>query len=376
MVNAGVTPSSSGGKDDDASPVAEEFRTVLGVDLEDDATRAAVMRALGDELTASDGPVTALVANSVWIRNGDSDSGIKPAYVASLKRDFDARAERLPQSAAPINSWVSERTEGKITNLLDDAVVADPLLRVVLVNAVYFKGDWRRKFDPGNTVEAVFRGGGGGEEKCMMMNMEAEMPVVHTGDGAVAVALAYGNATSALRAVVYLPPSGAGTEMKRQQTRSVASVAADAAGVAGAAARAMTPAAWAEISEQLSDKRHLRNVALSMPRFKLEFGASDVSDNLRAMGLDEAFDGTGGFLAMSDDRGLHLSKVMHKAMAEVNEEGTEAAAASAAIMVTRSMPAPPMTVVVDRPFLFFVEDADSGAILFAGVVNSPGPGVA
>lgn len=92
------------------------------------------------------------------------------------------------------------------------------------------------------------------------------------------------------------------------------------------------------------------------------------------MGLNEAFDGQGGFLTMSDDPDLRLSKVIHMAVCEVNEEGTEAAAATAAVVATKSLPMPPLEVTLNRPFLFFVEDVKSKALLFAGIVNSPGSG--
>lgn len=377
MVQVGATPPDADGVQ---SAVAAEFRTVLGLDLSDDATRTQ-FRTLGAELTTANGPVTVLVANSVWAKGvGDDGGAVKPAYVAALKRDFNALAARLPTSAAPINEWVSRSTEGKITNLVDDAVVADPLVRVLLINAVYFKGAWRRKFDIERTVEARFHSGGGpgGDGMpCMMMSMKAKMPVVRMDDGGVAVALAYGNATSDMRAVAYLPPiptpgAGAGAEAgARAGERKFGA----AAGTAAAAARAMTPAAWAELSARLSDGRQEQQVHLRLPRFKVEFGAADLTPSLRAMGLGAALDRSGGFLAMSDDPNLHLSAVIHKAMAEVNEEGTEAAAATAAVMVTRSMPAPPLLVSFDRPFLFFVEHAASGAILFAGVINQPGSGV-
>ena len=105
--------------------------------------------------------------------------------------------------------------------------------------------------------------------------------------------------------------SGASEESKTPKKKTSGAAAAAAA---AAAARGMTPAAWADLSEKLSNGRNTRKVALSMPRFKVEFGATDLSASLRAMGLNEAFDGSGGFLAMSDDPELHLSKVIHKAM--------------------------------------------------------------
>ncbi len=120
-------------------------------------------------------------------------------------------------------------------------------------------------------------------------------------------------------------------------------------------------------------------VALSLPRFRLEYGVASLAKPLRAMGLAPAFDagpndgpnGTGGFALLSDDPEVHLSDVLHKAVLEVTEEGTVAAAATVAVMATRSMPAPPERVTFDRPFLLALEEVDSGAPLFLGAVVRP-----
>ena len=223
------------------STVSNEFRSVLGLDLEDRTARDE-MRALVAGLKAMDGPVTMLEANSVW-----TGTGIKPSYVTALQKSFNALAKTLPTSAKPINSWVSERTASKINNLLADEVVSDPLVRLIVVNAVYFKGMWRRKFEKERTVKGVFLSGKSGrEEACMMMRLKAKIPVAETEDGGVAVALAYGNEMSDVRAVAYLPPLTA----------------------------VILPTTWAQISAELSDSSlSERDVLLRIPRFKVEFGA-------------------------------------------------------------------------------------------------------
>jgi serpin B len=169
------------------------------------------------------------------------------------------------------------------------------------------------------------------------------------------VALPYANGR--FRALLVLPSD-----------ESAAGLTALASAPGGAALRALR--------EQLSERR----VSLSLPRFKLEFGVASLKAPLRAMGLEAAFsasratDGpTGGFSLMSDDPDIHLSDVLHKALVEVTEEGTVAAAATAAVMATRSMAINPPTerVVFDRPFVMAIEVAESGAPLFLGTVARP-----
>merc|ERR1712224_104626 len=115
------------------------------------------------------------------------------------------------------------------------------------------------------------------------------------------------------------------------------------------------------------------NVELELPRFKVEFGVHDLKPELMStFGIKEAFRGRGGFDGMSDNPDLHLSAVLHKAVVEVNEEGTKAAAVTAAVMNTMACEEDePVSVVVDRPFLFLVRDVSTGLLLFSGIVKDP-----
>merc|ERR1711879_712848 len=132
--------------------------------------------------------------------------------------------------------------------------------------------------------------------------------------------------------------------------------------------------AVAALSAMLADLEPT-SVSLHLPRFKMEFGVHDLTPELRAaFGVNTPFDADGGFLRMSDRPDVHLSSVLHKAVVEVNEEGTRASAASAGIMNARSIVmAPPKTVevIVDRPFVFLIRDVRTGVLLFAGTVEDP-----
>lgn len=114
-----------------------------------------------------------------------------------------------------------------------------------------------------------------------------------------------------------------------------------------------------------------KRVNLVLPRFRICYGSTSLKPQLKDMGMHEAFDGGGGFLQMSEDPDLHLDDVFHKAMIEVTEEGTVAAAATAAIMMTRSMPAPPEEMIFNRPFGMVVLHNPSMTPLFVARVDDP-----
>jgi serpin B len=195
----------------------------------------------------------------------------------------------------------------------------------------------------------------------MMKRTVQKMKYTENSDGAQVVELPYGK-DQRFAAVVLIPRKGTDGLAK-----FISPHVDRSSGIGSASANT-------ELSTML---RHLRTrpVALQLPRFKVEFGVHDLTPELRsAFGMNEPFDGSGGFLGMSDDKNVHISQVFHKAVVEVNEEGTKAAAATAAVMMTRSivMPMePPKTVIVDRPFLFLIRDRHTGLFLFAGIVEDP-----
>ena len=112
-----------------------------------------------------------------------------------------------------------------------------------------------------------------------------------------------------------------------------------------------------------------QKVTVGLPRFKLSFGVADIGPHLKDMGLAEAFNGTGQFLRMSTDPEVHIDKVLHKAVLEVNEEGTVASAATATVMKTRCIPPPEQVVIFDRPFTFAIEHVASEELLSLGIVG-------
>lgn len=233
-----------------------------------------------------------------------------------------------------------------INNLVNDEVCTNPLTRALVLNAVFFKAPWSSAFDANSTTRGLWHPPGGEPVACALMQSKPKsLPFAESAAGLL-VALPY--ADGRYRALFALPAAADG----------LTNLTAGGCG-------AMT-ALRAALGSQ--------SVQLSLPRFSLDYGAKSLKDALVALGLRAAFEaGDGAFGAMSDDPDLHLSDVLQKARLEVSEEGTRAAAATAAVMMTRAavLPPEPRHVVLDRPFIMLVEEAATGVVIFAGAVTNP-----
>jgi len=292
----------------------------------------------------SDGGIQLLNANSVWCK-----STIKETYIREVQRTLKATAAPLSPVPAPINSWCRNATDGMIPSILDSI---DPLTVAILVNAVYFKGVWSEQFEKHLSEPSFFTPAGGNKRPCTMMKRTANMLYAEF-EGLQIVELQYGTGSGVV-ATVLLPREPAG--LAQLVTKF------------GKAGGAHT------LESCLSQVRQTR-VALQLPRFRMEFGVHDMKQELMSsFGVQEAFAGDGAFLAMSNDRDVHVSSVLHKAVVEVNEEGTRAAAVTVGAMVSYALPIAletPIDVIVDRPFLFLIRNKDDGLLLFAGAVENP-----
>ncbi len=298
---------------------------------------AALRKAVGD----IDVQVAGIdAANALYVR-----ASVKASFADKLKRLFGAAAAPMPASAAPINKFVAEATKGLITDVVDDGTVQNPLTTAILLNAVYFKGTWLTKFSKENSRPGAYQAPSG-EKQVDFMRQEQRYAVRKAVGVGQAVALPY--AKDDLRMVLVLPESD---------------------GLAGARATAAAlPARWAAIRPRDEEK-----VVVVLPKFKIDSGVVELMDVLDAsfgLGLIKGEDG--GFLEIADRPDLHVDSVLHRAVISVDEEGTEAAAATAVMMATRAMKRPPPRVLkFDRPFVFAIEHAATGRVVFAGVVADP-----
>ena len=294
-------------------------------------------------LLSLDPAVTMRIANSIWYRN---DFSFLQTFLDAGKTYFDAELRGLNfadagGSLATINGWVNEKTSGKIPKVLDEIRSDDVMF---LINAIYFNGSWRSKFDPALTQDTQFLAAGGTSQPVKLMHRNAQMSYADMATYQ-AVDLPYGN--SAFTMTVLLPKAGNSPE----------SVAAS-----------LTPATWQTLTARLSTAM----VDLSMPKLKLSYERV-FNNDLQALGMRIPFAaGQADFTRMSAaGRNLYIAFVKQKTFVDVHEEGTEAAAVTTTGISVTSAPAT-VTMRVDRPYLFVLRERLSGTLLFMGkIVRMP-----
>lgn len=294
------------------------------------------------------GHIQLAVANSLWPQQDypflpEYLDGVKAAYGSVIApQDFKSDTEGARRT---INRWVEEKTRDKIKDLIQPGNL-DPLTRLVLVNAIYFKGSWAGPFDPAQTEEGAFFVSPAAEVRVPLMAKTQRFPYAEFEDVQVAK-LPY--AGGELSMLVVLP---------REKD-----------GLAALEAR-LAPERLAEWRAGLAE----REVRIFLPKFKLTWGAVKLNGALKALGMADAFSDTQADFSGMDGQlhWLYIGAVLHKAFVEVNEEGTEAAAATAVVMRMKAMrPATPPEFRADHPFLFLIQEEETGAILFMGRVADP-----
>jgi serine protease inhibitor len=288
-----------------------------------------------------DGSTEMRIANSMW---ADQRFTIEQAFIDAGTTFFDAEVSTLdfqsPSAIATINNWVSGKTNGRIPTLLEVIGREEVLF---LINAIYFKGRWRDAFERSETRPGPFYPAAGPTRTAQLMTQTDSLRYVETAEYQ-AVDLLYGN--GAFSMTVLLPQPG----------HTPAELLAG-----------MSPQTWSDLAGSFQDQE----IHLSLPRFRLEYSRS-LGGDLAALGMGIAFDrGRADFYRIADVRPdrLFITRVDQKTFVDVNEEGTEAAAATAVgIGVTSGPP----SMVVDRPFVFAIRERLSGAVVFMGVINTLG----
>ncbi len=324
------------------SRTTRQFEIVLG-----GPAHTLIKSALPDAASNESG-VTLQLANSAWVH-----SSISPAYRMLVENALSASVFPLPATASPVNTWVDNATQGEISKLFD-SISADT--RALLVSAVFFNGRWNSRFDPADTMDALFTTNSSGIPAVVRMmtlrngRFSVGRASIGLGRWVNLIDLPYGDET--YTATVVLPDEGTplGDVLKRLREDGAVE----------------TWNAWLS-------RMSMRQVSLlQLPRFRLEYGTKSLKGVLQDMGLKDAFNSSilNQFLAMSRDPRLYISDVVHKATVDVTEEGTKASAATGVIIMTRSA-RPKISFIVDRPFLFFIRDRRTGRILFAGRIDNP-----
>ncbi len=304
----------------------------------------------GKDAEGKDQGVVVRTANSLWAQK---DLPFETLFLDSLAKDYGAGVRLVDYKTAAedarrtINEWVAGQTEDKITDLIPQGAL-DALTRLVLVNAVYLDATWASPFEKDSTYDGSFTTLAGATVTTPMMSQTTGF-AYGKGDGWQAVQLPYAvddPSRGELAMLVIVPDQGRFAEVESRLPSGLVDLAAATLTQAG-------------------------DVQLTLPKFEFRTQAG-LAGALKDLGMEQAFDpAAADFSGMTGQERLFIGDVIHEAYIAVDEEGTEAAAATAVIMRATSMPMPSLQLTVDRPFLFALRDTDTGAILFLGRVTDP-----
>jgi serpin B len=298
--------------------------------------------AVVDQLNAMNNDKLSLsVANALCLAK--FGSRVLPNYKKLLKRDY--RAELFTaKDVVPINAWVAKRTNGKIKKILERL---SPLSICVLLNAVYFKGEWSQVFKKSSTRPDIFRKTVKQKIKIPMMRQTGRFAIVKR-DGFKALEMPYkGGAVSML---VLLPDDLDGLEAL-EKTLSIEELDA--------------------VLAALSAENAKQRVAVALPKTKIEYNA-DLIPPFESLGMKLPFDRRADFRGLTGDKTAYISQVKHKTYVAVDEKGTEAAAATAVEFALKCIPqSPRASFIANHPFIFLIIDRKTEATLFIGRVVDP-----
>jgi len=288
-------------------------------------------------------PVELSSANSLW---GQLDVTWQQPFLDVLARDFGTGMRvvdygRAEAARAEVNAWVSEQTRARVPELIP-AGVFDASTRLTLANALYLKAPWRTPFQSGMTRESPFHRLDGSTVTTSLMHAPTGNRFA-TGPGWTAVDLPYAGGRLAMAVVV--PDTGRFAEVEKALTGE-----------------------W--LSRLLAGFRPAP-VRVGLPRWTIRTQAG-LSEILAGLGMPAAFTDAADFSAMTSQQPLKISAVVHEGFIAVDEAGTEAAAATAAVMMlTSAVLAPPRSVIADRPFVYIIHDRPTSTPLFIGRVLDP-----
>ena len=329
---------------------AGEMRQTLRYTLADEDLHPAFGKLAGTLTEKKKGHEMA-IANALWTQKGAT---LLQPFAGLLKKHYGAKKNvvdfvgKTEKSRQKINEWVEDRTKDRIKNLIKKGVLT-PDTRLVLTNAIYFKGDWKTQFEKKNTREETFRVTKDETSKVQMMHMHG-------------------------RSFRYLHRAG-----KEQPAFSMIELPYEGGDASMIVILPDDPDGLPDLEQGLSSKALEASIAsmyeteiddLAIPRFKMtsEFM---LNKTLATMGMPTAFTYSADFSGINGKTDLYISAVVHKAFVEVNEEGTEAAAATAVVITTECVKMP-VHFRADHPFLFLIRDTATGTVLFMGRVSDPG----
>ena len=324
-----------------AGETAEEMKNTLHLPEETSEEINSSFETLMEYLLGLDPDVTLQIANSIWYRDTWT---FKETFLNICKDYFSAEISGLdfndPSSVDTINNWVDENTNHKIDNIIDSI---DRETVMFLINAIYFNGTWKYEFDSDMTEEKDFYLTDGNTTKCNTMVQTAELKYM-SNDDFQAVNLPYGNGNYVM--TIILPNSNANIDSIIEEMNSTN---------------------WELWMSQMETKKG----TVYLPKLKFAY-EKELNDALQSLGMRKAFSGA-DFSNMDETaQYLFISEVRHKSFIEMNEEGTEAAAVTIVEISFESIGEEgDFTMNMNRPFIYAIQDINTNAMLFVGLLNVP-----
>lgn len=297
-------------------------------------------QSLINDLSNLDNQVILNIANSIWY---DVNLQVESPFIQTNQQFYNAEVTALdfadPYSVGIINNWVAEKTNDKIKTIISNL---SPYDRMVLINAIYFKGNWKYQFDENETYDGQFLLEDNSPSDCKFMKIKLDAEIMNN-EVVRAIKLPYGNESYEM--VVLMPHDAMSIQDLVDQ---------------------LTAENWSQWNNAFTLETE---VNLHLPRFTFEYEKT-LNEALINLGMGIAFGDQADFSGISQTEFLYISEVIHKSFVEVNEKGTEAAAVTAIVFETTSMPTEKY-FIANKAFVFLIQEKQTGAIMFMGKVGKP-----
>ncbi|MGM0566657.1 MAG: serpin family protein [Bacteroidota bacterium] len=331
---SGMTLNGTGGE------TRRQLAEVLGWQEKTDTQVNEYHKRLINYYNQHSGDISLNIANAIW---NDRDVDVFPEFIRTNKEYFSAFHNQSENQnfVSEINDWVQRSTQGNIKEMMKGSQPGDMLY---ILNAIYFRGDWKHEFNASQTTDSYFYLEDGSRKPTRMMWQKADLNYYRNGIFQM-VELPYENESFSM--YILLPDST--IDMNRLVSK-------------------LDMETWQRHKNNLSRKR---NINFGMPRFSCEYSVG-MKELMESMGIRDLFDNEEVNLSGISDQPVSISEVMHKAAIDVDEKGTEATAAtSLAKSFTTLVDDKPFNLVVNRPFVFAIEEKKSNAMLFIGKISNP-----
>ena len=326
---------------------ADEMSSVLNVEQNNESLHN-YMKSLYEYLNKENDDYNISTANALWV---NENFKLLEDYLKIIKDYYGGDATEVdygnPQEAAGIiNQWVESNTNGLIKDLITEGVIS-PLTRLILTNAIYFKGTWKVQFDPDNTTDRDFEISSGNRVEVSTMNLIETEDIFNYTETNTLQILELPYTSNDLSMIILLPKNN-------DLSNIIDSVDNDKL------------SGWKESMVE-------KSLDIYLPKFEIETKYS-LKETLKQLGMMDPFTTAADFSGITGGKDLFISNVIHKAFVEINEEGTEAAAATAVIMDLTSVNGGGSSRIVfdcDHPFMYLIQHKETGTILFMGSINDP-----